>query len=388
MIRPVVVDMFCGSGGESQGIAWSAQKAGAKIQMYAINHWERAIETHRANFPAAEHLCRDVQDIDPSSVIPGHKVALLWASPACTHFSNARGGKPCDDQSRVTPFTVLDWLDKLTVDRVIIENVPEFQSWGPLDPETHRPIPEKKGETFDAFIGMIRSLGYTVDHDVMNAANFGAPTTRRRLFIQAVRNGTGKSIIWPEPSHAQIWPNRTLTDNLPPWVPARDIIDRSIPSAPIHSRRRPLAERTMKRIREGLVKFCGREFLVCMEHGGRIVSADAPLPTITTARGGAIGLVEPFIIEYYGTSGARSISEPLSTVTTRDRFALITPENTQVGFRMLTPGELAAAQSFPRGYIFKGTRKETVKQIGNAVCPLMAEALTAGYMRELVGATT
>jgi site-specific DNA-cytosine methylase len=111
----------------------------------------------------------------------------------------------------------------------------------------------------------------------------------------------------------------------------------------------------MKRIREGLIKFCGREFLVCMEHGGRVVSADAPVPTITTARGGAIGLVEPFIIEYYGTGGARSISEPLSTVTTRDRFALITPENTQVGFRMLTPGELAAAQSFPGDYQFTGT---------------------------------
>jgi DNA (cytosine-5)-methyltransferase 1 len=101
--------------------------------------WQRAIETHQANFPAAEHICRDVRDIDPSSLMDGRKVALLWASPACTHFSVARGGKPCDDQSRVTPFTVLDWLDKLTVDRVIIENVPEFQSWGPLDETTHRP---------------------------------------------------------------------------------------------------------------------------------------------------------------------------------------------------------------------------------------------------------
>jgi DNA (cytosine-5)-methyltransferase 1 len=141
----------------------------------------------------------------------------------------------------------------------------------------------------------------------------------------------------------------------------------------------------MKRIREGLIRFCGREFLVCMEHGGRVVSADAPVPTITTARGGAIGFVEPFIINYNGNGGARSISEPLPTVTTRDRFALITPEITQVGFRMLTPGELAAAQSFPHEYRFTGTREETVKQIGNAVCPKIAEALTSGYMGELAG---
>jgi DNA (cytosine-5)-methyltransferase 1 len=316
----------------------------------------------------------------------GRKIALLWASPACTHFSNARGGKPCDDQSRVTPFTILDWLDKLTVDRVIIENVPEFTSWGPLDEKTHRPIPEKKGETFRAFIGMIQSLGYTVDWNVLNAADYGAPTTRRRLFIQAVRSGSEKSIIWPEATHSRPGPNSTITGTtLPGWVPARDIIDRTIPSMPIHSRKRPLSERTTKRIREGLIKFCGREFLICMEHGGRIVSADAPVPTITTARGGAIGLVEPFIIEYYGNGGARSISEPLSTVTTRDRFALITPENTQVGFRMLTPHELAAAQSFPGEYRFTGNQREVVKQIGNAVCPLIAEALTAGYMLELAG---
>jgi DNA (cytosine-5)-methyltransferase 1 len=377
--------MFCGSGGESQGIDWSAKRAGLEIDMFAINHWQRAIETHQANFPAAEHICRDVRDIDPSSLMDGRKVALLWASPACTHFSVARGGKPCDDQSRVTPFTVLDWLDKLTVDRVIIENVPEFQSWGPLDETTHRPVPERKGETFAAFIGMIRSLGYSVDWNVLNAADFGAPTTRRRLFIQAVRTGSGKAVLWPEPSHAQISPNSTLTKRLPAWVPARDIIDWNHPSESIFSRRRPLAERTMKRIREGLSRFGGSEFLVCMEHGGRVVSADVPVPTITTARGGAIGVAQPFIVEYYGNGQPRTISDPLPTVTTHDRFALVEPQHNgiDIRFRMLCAGELAAAQSFPRDYIFTGNRGEIVKQIGNAVCPLMAEALTAGYMREL-----
>jgi len=485
MSDPVVVDMFCGAGGESQGIDGSAKKAGVSIEMFAINHWERAIETHRANFPAAAHICRDVRDIDPSSLMEGRKVALLWASPACTHFSVARGGKPCDDQSRCTPFTVLDWLDKITVDRVIIENVPEFQSWGPLDEETHRPIPEAKGETFAAFIGMIRGLGYSVDWNVLNAADFGAPTTRRRLFIQAVRNGSGKSIIWPEPSHAQAGPNQTLTGDLPSWVPARDIIDWTLPTQIIDERSKPLVANTMKRICRGIEKYWGEyaaPFLVRYNGGdGRVHSLNEPIPVLdtsnryglvqplvmhigqtsskgrvrsvheplatvvtkeeaclieplfipqhscgevrptsgplsTVATKGAIGLVEPLFIpyrstgavrpasgypiptlvtygwvglvepllmNYYGNGTCEPISKPVPAVTTRDRFALITPENCRIGFRMLKPHELAAAQSFPRDYRFTGNRGEIVKQIGNAVCPAMAEALTTGYMQEL-----
>jgi DNA (cytosine-5)-methyltransferase 1 len=482
--KPVVVDMFCGSGGESQGIDWASQKAGIQIDLFAINHWERAIETHRANFPDVEHICRDVADINPSEVVPGRKVALLWASPACTHFSVARGGKPCDDQSRVTPFTVLDWLEKLTVDRLIVENVPEFRSWGPLDKETHRPLQESKGATFAAWLGMIRSLGYEIDYRVLNAADYGAPTTRRRLFVQAVRNGCGKLILWPEPTHAAPGPNSTLTEELPRWVPASSIIDWSLPTQIIDDRKIPLAANTMKRILRGIEKYWGpyaKPFLVrynggegrvhpvdepipvldtsnryglvqplitCIGHtsskgrtrsvkeplqtvvtkeeaclimpyraSGKVRPAkDSPVPTLVTAgwigmveppfipqhscgevrptggplstvaTKGAISVVEPLLIEYYGNGGARPVSEPVSAVTTRDRFALITPENVRIGFRMLKPHELAAAQSFPRDYIFTGNRGEIVKQIGNAVCPKMAEALTSGYMRELAGA--
>jgi DNA (cytosine-5)-methyltransferase 1 len=485
MTSPVVVDMFCGSGGESQGIHQSAENAGVDIKMYAINHWQQAIETHMANFPAAEHICRDVQDIDPSSLIPGRKVALLWASPACTHFSVARGGKPCDDQSRVTPFTILDWIDKLTVDRVIIENVPEFCSWGPLDPETHRMIPEKKGETFSAFISMIRALGYMVDWNVLNAADYGAPTTRRRLFIQAARDGSGKTLTWPEPTHIRPGPNRSIIEALPSWVPASAIIDWSLPTQIIDERTKPLAENTMKRIFRGIEKYWGpyaQPFLVrynggenrvhsvedplpvldtsnryglvqplimhigqtsskgrtrsiseplatvvtkeeaCLieplfipqQSGGEVRPTTGPLSTIATKgaiglveplimpyRSGAkvrpatespiptlvtfgwIGLVEPLLVNYYGTGICHPVSRPLPSVTTRDRFALIVPENVRLGFRMLKPHELAAAQSFPEDYIFTGNRGDVVKQIGNAVCPKVAEALTAGYMREL-----
>jgi DNA (cytosine-5)-methyltransferase 1 len=448
--------MFCGSGGESQGIAWSAEKAGAQIEMFAINHWERAIETHRANFPEATHICRDIQDIDPSSIVSGRKVALLWASPACTHFSNARGGKPCDDQSRVTPFTVLDWLDKLIVDRVIIENVPEFMSWGPLDDSTRRPIAEQKGETFNAFIGMIRSLGYAVDWKVLNAADFGAPTTRRRLFIQAARTGSEKVLVWPEATHARPGPNHVITgDPREAWVSAREIIDWSLPTQIIDERKKPLVPNTMKRILRGIEKYWGpyaKPFLVRYNGGdNRIHSVDdpipvldtsnryglvqplvmhigqtsskgrtrsvseplatvvtkeeaclieplfmpyrassnirtvseAPIPTLVTA--GWVGLIEPLLVEYHGTGRCNPISNPIPAITTRDRFALITPENARIGFRMLKPHELAAAQSFPRDYIFTGNRGEVVRQIGNAVCPKMAEALTSGIMQELAG---
>ena len=143
----------------------------------------------------------------------------------------------------------------------------------------------------------------------------------------------------------------------------------------------------MQRIREGLARFGGSEFLVCMEHGGRVVSADVPVPTITTAKGGAIGVAKPFIVEYYGNGQPRSVSAPLPPVTTHDRFALVEPDHNKIDvkFRMLTPHELAAAQSFPESYLFTGTRVEVVKQIGNAVCPKMAEALTSEYMRELAG---
>ena len=435
----IVVDMFCGAGGECKGIDQSAKNAGANIKIYAINHWQRAIDTHQANFPGAEHICRDVHDIDPSKVIPGRKIALFWASPECLNHSNARGGKPINDQSRVTAFTILDWLNKIVVDRVIIENVPQFKFWGPLNSE-NRPIKEKKGEIFKAFIGMIEALDYTVEYKDLNAADFGAPTTRKRLFIQAVRSSSDKTILWPEPSHAQPSPSQSITSPLPSWIPARDIIDWTLPIQIIDERKKPLVANTMKRILRGIEKYWGDyayPFLeryndpihgICSEDGtleplimhigqtsstGRVRSINEPLATVVTkeeaclieplfihqhscgevrpttnplstvATKGAISIIEPLVINYNGNGKSHPVSEPLATVSTRDRFALITPENCRIGFRMLKPHELALAQSFPSDYKFTGNRGEIVKQIGNAVCPKIAEALTKNYMEEI-----
>lgn len=382
--KEVVVDLFCGAGGESQGIHWSAEQAGVEVEMYAVNHWERAIETHSQNFPKDEVICRDIADINPSRVIPHGHVSLLWASPACTHFSVARGGKPMDEQSRVTPFTVLDWLDKLIVDRVIIENVPEFQSWGPLDAD-NRPNSEYKGATFDAFIAMMRSLGYYVDWRVLNAADYGAPTTRKRLFIQAVRKGCGKALLWPEQSHFPTLQEDELFSQGRQWVPAREIIDWSIPKKGLLSREKPLKDSTVEKVIDGIKKFwtptqC-EPFIARYNSGrNRVHSIDEPLPTLDTSN--RYALVEPIVMGFYGNATYTPISQPLPTLTTKERFALLEGYSVDgkavqdVSLRMLSVEEMQMAQSFPASYRFSGSRADAVKQIGNAVCPKIAQALT------------
>ena len=140
-----IVDMFCGGGGESTGIMQAAKQYNFNVKLSAINHWERAIETHTANYPFATHYQESIQNLDPTKVVPGGKLDLLWASPECTHHSNARGGRPRSDQSRATAWEICKWAQELFIGRIIIENVPEFTGWGPLD-ENGKPIPEKKGK--------------------------------------------------------------------------------------------------------------------------------------------------------------------------------------------------------------------------------------------------
>jgi DNA (cytosine-5)-methyltransferase 1 len=213
------VDLFCGAGGESTGMSLAAQERGMKLELLAVNHWELAIETHAANHPSAEHLCESVERVDPTKAVPGQKLDLLWASPECTHHSIARGGRPRSDQSRASAWLILKWLSELYVERVIIENVPEFLSWGPLD-KSGQPIQKQKGKTFMAFIEALRSLGYSVDWKILTAADYGDPTTRRRLFVQAVKGR--KRILWPQITHMDGDSNLM---GYQPWVPARNIID-------------------------------------------------------------------------------------------------------------------------------------------------------------------
>ena len=166
-----VVDMFCGGGGESTGIMEAADINGYRIHLTAINHWERAIETHAANYPTAEHICESIEHVNPCKIVPEYKLDLLWASPECTHHSLARGGRPRSEQSRATAWEILKWASELWIERIIIENVPEFLTWGPLD-KNGKIIKGRSGSTFKAFIQSLRSLGYTIDWRILCAAAF------------------------------------------------------------------------------------------------------------------------------------------------------------------------------------------------------------------------
>lgn len=396
-----IADLFCGAGGTSTGAIQAATDLGYAPRLTAVNHWPIAVATHESNHPGARHVCAAVDSINPRHLYPTGKLDILWASPECTHHSRARGGKPMSDQSRASGHCVTRWAEALRPDVILVENVKEFAEWGPLG-DNGKPVQALKGATFRAWVGMLESLGYRVEYRVLCAADFGDPTTRERLFVQAVRGR--RRIAWPEPTHT---PKPDLWGK-PRWRPALEIIDWSIPAPCIASRKRPLAANTMRRIEEGLRKYGGAPLIIAMEHGGRTLPADAPLPTITCARGGAMGVAyllpqhgggqlrpatDPvptvatagaisLIVEYYGTATARPVTEPLATVTTKHRFALVRAHGRQIGFRMLQPHELAAAQGFPRGYQFTGTKTEVVRQIGNAVPCGLARALVAAVLSQ------
>ncbi len=421
-------DLFCGAGGTSTGLSQACEAAGVTLDLTAVNHWPTAVQTHAANHPKARHLCESLDTIDPRKIAPHSKLDLLLASPECTHHSIARGGKPVSDQSRTTAWHVVRWAEAIRPRCIMVENVREFAGWGPVG-VNGRPIRSQAGRTFQAWIEALRSLGYTVGHRLLNAADYGAATSRVRLFVFAVRGRV--RLPWPQQTHARE-PEPGLFGPLPRWRPAREVIDWTLLGESIFTRKRPLSANTLERIRAGLVKFGGaaaEPFLVQLTHGGRLYPLSAPLPTITTARRGEIalvqpflvilngggckggggardlnapcpavtadgerpgqsprchdvdaplptvtgtathGVVSPFLVPYYGTGEADSVEAPLRTLTARDRLGLVTPDRyaIDIRFRMLQPHELAAAMSFPANYRFFGTRSDVVKQIGNAV---------------------
>src|SRR5574341_390255 len=188
-------DLYCGAGGTSSGLVAACRELGVDLDLLAINHWEIAIETHSANHPYAKHICKSIEQVDPRKVVPSGRLHGLIASPECTHHSIARGGRPINDQFRVSAWHILRWVEVLRVETVLIENVREFQNWGPVG-VNGRPIQRLKGETYHAFLSALRSLDYSVEDRVLNAAYYGDATTRERLFIIARRGR--KPIRWPQ----------------------------------------------------------------------------------------------------------------------------------------------------------------------------------------------
>jgi len=385
MIAFPLADLFCGAGGTSTGACEAVAALGYRPELTACNHWPVAVATHAKNHPEARHLCASLDTLNPRELFKPGELKLLWASPECTNHSRARRGKHINEQSRATAWCVTRWADALLPDTVLVENVPEFRSW----------------PSFAAWVACLESFGYRVDHRILVAADYGDPTTRRRLFVQAVRGK--RRIVWPTATHAK---HADLFDRKP-WVSASEIIDWTLPAQAISSRKRPLAAKTMKRINDGLEKH-GGAMLIAMEHGGRGLSLRDPMPTVTCAKGGAFGLAyllpqhgggalrpitEPaptvacagaiaLIVEYYGTGGTRPVTEPLPTVTCRDRFALIQSRGGEVLFRMLKAKELAAAQGFRSDYQFTGNGSEITKQIGNAVPRHLARAIVAAAVSQ------
>jgi DNA (cytosine-5)-methyltransferase 1 len=329
MRKIFAADLFAGAGGTSTGLILAAQQLTCQIDLTAVNHWEKAIKTHEANYPWAKHLQADVEAVNPLEAVPGGRLDILVASPECIHHSRAAGGRPKNEQKRSHAWTLFRWLEFLQVDSVLVENVPEFTMWGPLNTKG-QPIKSRRGEIFRAWLRLFRAHGYCVQWKVLNAADFGACTSRSRLFVIATRGRSPRlmSAVWPVASHSrQGWPGKR-------WHAAREIIDWSVKGESIFGRKRPLSPRTIQRIIEGLKRFGGKDlqpFIILMEHQGGVRDIEDPLPTITTARGGSFGLAcpESFIVSYHGGKDAEkrvlSIEQPLGTLDTSNRFAVAEP---------------------------------------------------------------
>lgn len=458
----LIIDCFAGGGGASVGIEMAL---GRPVDI-AINHDPQAILMHKTNHPQTLHLTEDIFRVDLQKYVAGRHVALMWASPDCTSHSKAKGGQPRNSGLRILPWAVYKHAKSILPDVIIMENVEEIQQWGPLD-ETGHIIRERAGEDYQKFIHAMKSLGYEMESRELVAADYGAPTSRRRWY--AVFRRDGRPIVWPRRTHSK----NGEVPGTRPWEPVWKCLDLMNIGKSIFGREKPLAEKTMRRTAAGLDKFVFRNpepfiikvngsgaapfliqyhsetgkgvrgqtvtdplmtidtsnryglvmaFLEKFYKSGTGQSMTEPLHTITTSPGhfGQVSVlamdwqelqkagidretaerctyVSQFIMEYYGCGTGQSLHDPLHTIVTKDRFALITALGNEycimdICLRMLTPEELKKAQGFPEDYIIdrdyrwrKYPASEQVKRIGNSVVPIMAEALAAAqcpYLKE------
>lgn len=321
----VAADLFCGAGGTSTGLVEACRKAGRPVKLTAINHWPTAVATHSLNHPEVRHLCASLDSLNPRELFNPGELDLLWASPECTHHSNARGGKPISEQSRATAWCVIRWADALLPNVVLVENVREFLTWGPLDSKG-RPLESRKGELFGAWRAALEALGYRVDFRILCAADFGDPTTRERLFIQAVRGR--RPIRWPEPTHCRVGQGASGAEQdlfrkaLKPWRAAREIIDWSLPGKSIFKRERPLSPKTMNRIMVGLKRYGLKGFT--LSAGGPKcgpTSVDEPLGTVLCRDHRAVA--QPYLVKLKGTGTANDVDRPLDTVAANGKHHAI-----------------------------------------------------------------
>lgn len=335
----LIVDNFAGGGGASTGIEMAT---GISVDI-AINHDPEAIKMHKANHPSTKHYCESVWDVDPVKACKGHPVALAWFSPDCKHFSKAKGGKPKDKNIRGLAWVALRWAGRVRPRVIMLENVEEFKTWGPLN-RSHRPIKAKQGVTFRKFIKQLEDLGYKVEYRELVAADYGAPTMRKRFFL--IARCDGRPIVWPEPTHAPTDSEGVKAGLLKPYVGAYTQLDFSLPCPSIFDTAeeikekygiravRPLAPKTMERIARGLKKFVldnQEPFIVQVNHSGSksdyCKSANEPLQVITSKHG--FGIVEPYMVQI-GQTGftadrSKDVREPLTTIVSKNEHCLISP---------------------------------------------------------------
>jgi len=324
MSETIIIDAFAGGGGASVGIEMAL---GRHVDI-AVNHDPQAILMHKTNHPDTLHLTEDIFKVDLQKYVAGRKVSLMWASPDCTSHSKAKGGKPREQGLRILPWAVYKHAKAILPEVIIMENVEEIQQWGPLN-EQGQPIPERKGEDYRKFIHAMKSLGYEFDSRELVAADYGAPTTRKRWY--AIFRRDGKPIIWPEPTHSKGGVN-----GLKPWEPIWKYLDLADMGQSIFGRKKPLAANTMNRIARGLDKFvfnCPEPFIVPIGYGERsgqlprVNSIHDPIGTIV-ASGVKHYLCTPLLIQYHSEtskSGVRgqAVTEPVMTIDTSNRYGLV-----------------------------------------------------------------
>ena len=335
------VDNFAGGGGASTGIEMAT---GISVDI-AINHDPEAIRMHKANHPSTKHYCENVWSVDPVEACNGHPVALAWFSPDCKHFSKAKGGKPKDKNIRGLAWVALRWAGLVRPDVIMLENVEEFKTWGPLNRRHHR-IKAKQGGTFEKFVSQLEDLGYKVEHRELVAADYGAPTMRKRFFL--IARCDGKPIVWPEPTHGPADSEAVKAGLLKPYVGAYTQLDFSLPCPSIFDTAeeikekygiravRPLAPKTMERIARGLKKFVidnAEPFIVPIGYGERkgqeprVHDIKNPLPTIVSS--GKHYLCAPALIQYHSETSkdevrGQAIENPIMTVDGSNRYGLVT----------------------------------------------------------------
>lgn len=312
-----IADLFCGAGGMSTGADRALRELGLRMNLVGVNHWPIAIETNRRNHPehAARIACANLESALPLDHVPEGRLDLLMAAPSCVFHSRARGGRPVHDQQRMDPWHVVRWCTELRVSRLLVENVPEFVDWGPCSLVTGRPIKSRRGEYFRAWVASLRAIGFRIDWRVLCCADYGDPTTRRRLFVIG-RSDRGP-LEWPDPSHERAGVADLLSSRAR-WRGAREVIDWTRTGASIFTRLRPLKPNTVRRILAGAVKY--RWPVPYIDALQALLDGRAPRLTFTRDEAIAFGLVDPAglgLVMATGSGGvARDLDEPLPTITT------------------------------------------------------------------------